>query len=275
MCASVLLALLLTAAISLQGGYSMSAALYYDGNADDGTPVTPETLTCQADFGALLEKIETLSQGCGKQINFSNCCQLRFLGIQKSGVYLVRGRPTYCDMETGNGGWLVIQRRRNAKRNFYRKWYAYTVGFGSVDQDFWYGLENIHQLTASSNGTQLRVDLQYPNGTWIYAKYKSFRVGSSEEKYPLWVDGHSGSASDSLQYHNQMKFSTYDSDNDKFVGNCAKSDRGAWWYNSCYDSNLNGHYDPLRGVLWRQNSILTEFTKVEIKIRPRTWYCNI
>jgi len=274
MCASVLLALFLTAAVSLQHGCSLSAALYYDDNED--TPIVPENLTCQADFGALLERIEILSQGCSRQMNFSNCCQLRFMGIHKSGVYKVRGKPTYCDMSTGSGGWLVIQRRSNAKRNFYRKWNAYTVGFGNVKEDFWYGLENIHQLTAIANGAQLRVDLQYPNGTWIYAKYKSFRVGSGKEKYPLWVNGHSGSASDSLQYHNQMKFSTSDSDNDKFqLGNCAKTDRGAWWYNSCFDSNLNGHYDPMRGVLWRQNNILTEFVKVEIKLRPRTWYCDI
>jgi len=247
----------------------MSAALYYN---EEDAAVAPET--CQLDFDGLVKKIEKLSGSCSKQINFTDCCQLRFLGIHHSGVYLVGGKPTFCDMETDNGGWMVIQRRSNANKNFYRKWKAYSIGFGDVSHDFWYGLNHIHRHTAAHNITQLRVDLQYSNGTWIHAKYKSFKIGSSEEKYLLSVHGHSGSASDSLRYHNNMKFSTYDNDNDRFIGNCARSDRGAWWYNNCYDSNLNGHYDPLKGVLWRQNNILTEFRTVEMKIRPRTWYCN-
>lgn len=267
--ARMLVLLFLTAAASLQCVYSMSAALYYN---EEDAAVAPET--CQVDFAALLEKMEVLSKGCKKKINFTDCCQLKFLGIHHSGVYMVGGKPTYCDMETGSGGWIVIQRRSNAKKNFYRDWDAYSAGFGIASQDFWYGLDNIYRITAAHNTTQLRVDLQYPNGTWIYAKYRSFNIGSSEEQYALSVGGYSGSASDALQYHNNMKFSTYDNDNDLFHDNCAKADIGAWWYNGCFHSNLNGKYDPARGVLWRQNDILTEFTKVEMKIRPRTWYCK-
>lgn len=266
---TVQVVLFLTAAASLQCVQSMSAALYY---TEKDSEVTPET--CPVNFDVVVEKIEQLSLGCSKQINFTDCCQLKFLGIHRSGVYMIRGKPAYCDMDTGNGGWMLIQRRRNGKTNFYRDWNAYSVGFGNVTRDFWYGLDHIHQHTAAHNVTQLRVDLQYPNGTWIHAKYKSFKTGSSEEKYPLSVDGYSGTASDALKYHNNMKFSTYDNDNDRHNRNCAESDRGAWWYNNCYHSNLNGHYDPGRGVLWRQNDKLTEFIKVEMKIRPRTWYCG-
>lgn len=262
--AAMLFALILAAAANLQCVYSMPPPALYE--------TAPET--CQVDFGALVDEIEELSKGCSQQINFTDCCQLRLLGIHRSGIYMVGGEPAYCDMETGKGGWMVIQRRSNAKKRFYRDWKAYSAGFGNVTHDFWYGLDDIHRITAAQNITQLRVDLQYPNGTWIYAKYRSFRVGSSEEKYKLSVDGYSGTASDSLHYHNNMKFSTYDNDNDLHHGNCAKSDIGAWWYNNCFDSNLNGYYDRTRGVLWRQNGILTEFTKVEMKIRPRTWYCK-
>ena len=259
--------LFLTAAASLQWADAMSAALYYNDS------VAPET--CKTDFDALLERLEELSKNCSDRINFTDCCQLKFLGIRRSGVYTVGEKPTYCDMETGDGGWIVIQRRSNDKKNFYKNWNAYRVGFGIVSHDFWYGLDNIHRITAAHTTTQLRVDLQYPNGTWIYAKYKSFKVGSSKDHYTLSVNGYSGSASDSLKYHNNMKFTTHDYDNDRWqVGNCAKSDIGAWWYKACFDSNLNGRYDPGRGILWRQNGILTEFTKVEMKIRPRTWYCQ-
>ena len=37
-----------------------------------------------------------------------------------------------------------------------------------------------------------------------------------------------------------MKFSTLDNDNDKAASfSCAESFRSGWWFNSCYNLNLN------------------------------------
>ena len=57
-----------------------------------------------------------------------------------------------------------------------------------------------------------------------------------------------------------MQFSTQDSDNDKkSTGSCANLYKGAWWYEDCYDSSLNGEYfggahseytDYGAGVIW-------------------------
>ena len=42
--------------------------------------------------------------------------------------------------------------------------------------------------------------------------------------------------------HNGMRFSTFDCDHDTTSGNCAAIYKGAWWYYSCHDANLNGVY---------------------------------
>ena len=49
---------------------------------------------------------------------------------------------------------------------------------------------------------------------------------------------------DSLATHNGMSFSTYDRsrDNDRSSSNCVGRFKGAWWYSSCFHSNLNGLY---------------------------------
>lgn len=53
-------------------------------------------------------------------------------------------------------------------------------------------------------------------------------------------------AGDSLSSHRDQFFSTKDQDNDNHSGNCAEQYHGAWWYNACHSSNLNGRY--LRGL---------------------------
>ena len=45
-----------------------------------------------------------------------------------------------------------------------------------------------------------------------------------------------------MRNHNGQVFSTKERDNDKWKKNCAKSYKGGWWYNSCYNTNINGFY---------------------------------
>lgn len=44
-----------------------------------------------------------------------------------------------------------------------------------------------------------------------------------------------------LSYHNGIPFSTYDRDISA-DGDCAMRFRGGWWYDGCYEVNINGEY---------------------------------
>ncbi|VDI27332.1 Hypothetical predicted protein [Mytilus galloprovincialis] len=109
--------------------------------------------------------------------------------------------------------------------------------------------DNIHKLT-SGGRYELRVDLSdWEGGTW-YAVYKTFKVENESSKYKLTVGDYSGTAGDSLKYHNTYKFSTKDQDNDNHNMDCAKQAAGGWWYNGCHQSNLNGIYKKGKPDFW-------------------------
>jgi len=116
------------------------------------------------------------------------------------------------------------------------------------------------------------VELEDWSRSRVYAKYGRFNVGDEQVKYRLEVGSYSGTAGESLAYQNNMAFSTKDIDYDRYSGNCAVSFTGAWWYNSCVDSNLNGKYlgdkRDHRGVRWEafRSTLSLKFT--EMKLRP-------
>ena len=177
----------------------------------------------------------------------------------------------YCDMSTDGGGWTVFQRRQDGSVDFYRGWNDYKSGFGQLTAEFWLGNDKIHRLTAA-RPSSLRVELEDWNGVRVYAKYGRFNIGDEQAKYRLEVGSKSGTAVDSLAYHNNMAFSTKDRDNDIWSSNCAVRFTGAWWYERCRSSNLNGKYlgrkSDDRGALWSgfRSSLSLKFT--EMKLRP-------
>jgi len=148
-------------------------------------------------------------------------------------------------------GWIMIHQHLGYSFNWQLPWADYKAGFGSIDADFWLGLENMHLLT-SSQPYRLRAELQeWSTNLWYSAEYWSFKIGDEpNDKYRLEVSGYSGDAGDSLQYegdwngngwfgifyNNGMKFTTIDQDNDGAGAgsNCAAARGGGWWYNSCF-----------------------------------------
>ena len=183
-----------------------------------------------------------------------SCCDLADLPISRapSAVYQIMTNcscqlssfsteaiDAYCDMDTTDGGWMVIQRnKKDGVDTFKKTWKEFEEGFGDLNGDkLWFGLKVLSCLTETGQW-ELRIDFQFENKTWSHLHYKQFKVGSSSAEYPLTIGGFTGTTTDPFVTQNKMRFSTSDNDNDQRDGNCAASYSG-WWHNNCYKINLN------------------------------------
>ncbi|XP_077139581.1 tenascin isoform X5 [Ranitomeya variabilis] len=245
----------------------------------DLSPSAQYTVRLQAMNGNIKSKfIQTIFTTIGLLYQFpKDCSQAILNGETESGMYTIyvngdQSQPmeVYCDMNVDGGGWIVFLRRTDGSEDFYKNWRTYSTGFGDPKNEFFLGLENLHKIT-SQGQYELRVDLR-DLGETAFAVYDKFEVGDARSRYRLKVDGYSGTAGDSMTYHNGRPFSTYDKDNDSAITNCALSYKGAFWYKNCHRVNLMGRYGDKshsQGVNWfhwKGHEHSLEYA--EMKIRP-------
>lgn len=168
-----------------------------------------------------------------------------------SGIYKIKmwndAQPisVLCEMDPLDPGWIVVQNRFNGSELFYRNWTDYEAGFGSLNGEFWLGLENMSALVNNGRQWEIKFLLQSFQGVKYHAKYTTFLLGDAASGYELkQANIYTGNAGDSFKQHLGMKFSTYDRDNDLVPNkNCAEKHRGGWWYHrQCVHSNLNALY---------------------------------
>ncbi|XP_043421795.1 tenascin isoform X4 [Prionailurus bengalensis] len=243
------------------------------------SPSTHYTAKIQALNGPLRSKlVQTIFTTIGLLYPFPrDCSQAMLNGDTTSGLYTIylngdkaQALEVFCDMTSDGGGWIVFLRRKNGREDFYRNWKAYAAGFGDRREEFWLGLDNLHKITAQGQ-YELRVDLR-DHGKTAYAVYDRFSVGDAKTRYKLKVEGYSGTAGDSMAYHNGRSFSTYDKDTDSAITNCALSYKGAFWYKNCHRVNLMGRYgdnNHSQGVNWfhwKGHEYSIQFA--EMKLRP-------
>ncbi|XP_071835592.1 uncharacterized protein [Apostichopus japonicus] len=174
-------------------------------------------------------------------------------------------------------GWMLCQKRVSGSVSFYETWNNYRDGFGDLNSSFWLGNEKLHVISAQRDH-QLRIDIWFnnTNDDSSYLHYNLFRVSSEATQYEITLGSYTGSYEyDYMDYHRDMKFSTYDQDNDLANQNCAHTQYhpGGWWFNGCHAIMLNGIY----GAPWDTGICLFQritrdkncsVVAVDMKIKP-------
>ncbi|XP_071835603.1 uncharacterized protein [Apostichopus japonicus] len=176
-------------------------------------------------------------------------CQDVYNGLStKEGIYLISPPSwphepfqVYC-----KDGWMLFQKRVGGSVSFYETWNNYRDGFGDLNSSFWLGNEKLHVISAQRDH-QLRIDIWFnnTNDDSAYLHYNLFRVSSEATQYEITLGSYTGSFEyDYMDYHRDMKFSTYDQDNDLAGQNCADTQYhpGGWWFNACTSVQFNGIY---------------------------------
>ena len=101
-------------------------------------------------------------------------------------------------------------------------------------------MDQIHELTKTGQyGLQI---ILKKNGVTKEVNWSTFSISDAGSKYRLTVNGFNPGTSglrDALAYHNGVRFSTPESDNDEWSRNCAAELSSGWWFHSCIDCNLN------------------------------------
>ncbi|XP_071837755.1 uncharacterized protein [Apostichopus japonicus] len=218
--------------------------------------------------------------GNGTTCQIITNCQDIYDGLStKEGIYSIRPPSwahepfqVYC-----KDGWMLFQKRVDGSVSFYETWNNYKDGFGDLNSSFWLGNEKLHVISAQRDH-QLRIDVWFnnTNDDSAYLQYNLFRISSEATKYELTLGSYTGSFDyDYMDYHRDMKFSTFDQDNDLAGQNCAHSayHPGGWWFKACYSVMLNGIY----GDTWDTGICLYQrltrekncsVVAVDMKIKP-------
>uniref|UniRef100_A0A3B4YXE6 Angiopoietin-related protein 4-like n=1 Tax=Seriola lalandi dorsalis TaxID=1841481 RepID=A0A3B4YXE6_SERLL len=189
-----------------------------------------------------------------------DCHDLFVRGQRTSGIYTIQPENSQpfsvlCEM-TSEGGWTIIQKRQDGSQNFNQLWESYKKGFGSLNGEFWLGLENIHSLSKQGQYV-LQVELSDWAGEQHMAHYR-FLLDGEEKLFALHLEQETSSGAEEeimTTAASGRPFSTADRDNDLTADiNCAELLTGGWWFSSCGESNLNGRYPKRQSPLRRQKS---------------------
>ena len=139
-----------------------------------------------------------------------------------------------------DGGWTYLQRRFDGSVAFGDRTHQdYVDGFGTVNGEFWLGLDKMRLFSSSAVSVQL--DLTVDTGACLTAQYSSFSIGAPSS-YILSVSGYvdgGGLCAQTLVYNNGKAFAARNGPNSN---SCPATRYQGWWFGSCTYLSINGDY---------------------------------
>ncbi|XP_054826236.1 fibrinogen-like protein 1-like protein isoform X1 [Eublepharis macularius] len=209
-----------------------------------------------------------------------DCDEMFQTGHTESGLYIIRPDNTrklvvQCYMD-GCNGWTLIQKNSfNTEITWSETWSTYKFGFGDLENDHWLG-NNYISLITQQKWYKVRINLVDADGNHKYAEYDSFVLRDEGDGYRLKLGMYEGNAGDPLSssrtknLHDNMRFSCKDKDQDRStLENCADIHGGGWWYDSCFDAQLNRKGGIHWGTLCDENC-----RHSVIMLKPIHMYCS-
>ncbi|KAL1476995.1 hypothetical protein MTO96_017863 [Rhipicephalus appendiculatus] len=228
----------------------------------------------RASYKSIQDRMQQLSKDFEAHLQDAlvprHCADLLSNGQHTSGVYTLfhqaagtSGQDVYCDMDTDDGGWTVIQRRGPVRTQCFTTFTGTGLSTPTDSEILLMSTGLVtKRCTPLRRGDEkmvLRVVLSNSTEESVSFDYETFAVASEEEDFQLQVTNFSGRNDlDTMGKLSGQKFSTFDRDNDLASVNCAEKFRGAWWYRICSVGslnglNLNGHHDSLGdGIVWEK-----------------------
>ena len=181
--------------------------------------------------------------------------------------------PTFSQptLATSVNNWIVMQQRIDQATSFSMGWAYAKSGLRLLDGNIWLGLEAVYQLTKSYQAS-LRIEMLTTTGNWFSAEYAGFFLDAETNQYAIHVTGYSGDSGDIMWNQNGMKYSTATNDNDLSPYNCAMRSHGGFWYNACFNFNLNGNSTSYYGWL---NGVQYFFVSSRMLFKINPWINSI
>lgn len=208
-----------------------------------------------------------MPKNCDDILNSPNSTEPKPDGIYEIYADSTTMLRVYCEMF--KGGWTRIMNRVDNSLAFNRSMNDYEEGFGPLKQNHWLGLKYMRKLVMNQP-TLLRVELFNDDDDLVFVEYEYFHINPKSDSYKLSVgDRVYGDLTEYLgSYHNDMKFSTFDKDNDEDQKtNCALANNGGWWFRNCYFVCLTCK-DSSLGQWLQSYSSSANYANVKMMIKP-------